>query len=346
MEIYVRAEVPEFCYIHEATHWVAFAIPPVGFDSFDTQESISADLDHMCAPQEPHFFAIAPVVDQFVDGASSREFSDKLNACLGRAEAEILDDMQRLEDIHRKYAVPAKDELGAEHWEREDRRHRQQVAEYQSELEAARAISPTIDALNHLVEIARSKLFAALAEGAITSRGINPRLEGDIITGEFESIPHTAWRMSDVDWDNANLGELADDDELRDRMEAWVGVQVPFKELVTLFPSPNIEIQAASVKDYGGCLVPDGDAALKATPPATKSAARRSAKAGNAIRTAVRNEFQRRLKGGHRPQNRESLVQDCIGWVSKTFEEEISRSTAQRYLEPLNAQIESALAQK
>lgn len=339
MELFIRAEVPEYCYIHEAAYWIAFCtVPEIHHleDGRDARDDTDNHLDLFESCTSPTFFPIAGIVSRFLSGADAEHFARNLNITLGASEAEILEQINRLKGL--------KDQIDFESDEPQHKIFIANLKESEAELSAAREISNTISSLEQLVEIASSKLFGALAQGRITARGVAhwPATSGkyDVINGEFREIPSALWRMKDVDWRKANLGLDQEGSPL------FIGVQVAFRDLLKLFPEPDFETTLLTVRDFGGCLVSDAQPLKSASEYAIKNSARKPEKVNILLATAIKNEFSQRIKLGYRPENREQIIQECIVWVKKTFERGISRSTAQRHLAQLNAQIDAALARK
>ena len=81
MEIYVRAELPETCYIHEAALWIAFGVVPrffAGDEPRDIRGVVSEHLEHMQAALEIDFYEGAPIIQNFLPGVDPQKFSDAL----------------------------------------------------------------------------------------------------------------------------------------------------------------------------------------------------------------------------------------------------------------------------
>lgn len=342
MELFVRVKVPEYCYIHEAAHWIAFKVIPDSWPAElgkDADDYISDHLDHMQSLSIPTYSSVIPIITEIVQGVDPHAFARHYELSGGQSPKEIQDEINRLKELERKYPPHAAERgraaYGASYEER--------FSEFNEQLESALYLEETLFALDHLSEVARAKLFSAPIAGKVSCRGILVVTKDDdteqSIEGLHQIVPKEVFRMSEINWKDASLG--SDSSESAN----WVGLQVSFRELLSEFPILETPRELVKLKDFGTCLIRDSDKISKDFEASQDTPPQRATKTENAIRRAVKNEFGRRLTGRVAYPNRESLVQDCIHWVTITFEETISRSTAQRYLSPLDAQITAALAQ-
>lgn len=113
----------------------------------------------------------------------------------------------------------------------------------------------------------------------------------------------------------------------------WIGVQVDLCDLLALFPRSHLEAQVISGIVSGVALIVDDESGKSAT--LGKAPRGRRRKGGGAVEQAVQDEFAERLASGQLPEKAEGVWQEVMDWAKKALGEEISRSTAQRYLAPI-----------
>lgn len=335
IELYVRAELPETCYIHEAAQWVALGNVPTFYHhdkGKDVRGFVDEHLDHLSAVVEPDYFGVAPFISTFIPEVSNREFSDAIALTGGQSVRDISD---RIEWIETHTASIQAFKADSPSLLRLEQEYNEEISALHKALPAAKWLAPLLKELNRIVEIGQAKVFCALAEGRIEARGIRVRTEGEIendgkdnrwVTGEMLTIPINSWRLSSIRWRDANLA--LDDDEY-----GWIGVQVSTNDLFSIFPQPHVKETQTSARLAGAALIlesVDGKGVSQ-----VKRGQGRQRKGDGLVEKAVRNEFMGRLRSGTLPDKAEAVCQEVIDWSRKVLEVDVSRSTAQRYLAPV-----------
>ncbi|MDN3711039.1 hypothetical protein QWZ10_02985 [Paracoccus cavernae] len=251
MEIFIRAEVAETCYLDEAAHWIAFGVVPTFWpdeNGHDERQNVDAHLDHLEGLASPTYFPIAPIAHRFLEHDDAADFARHMTESYGQTVKEARDAVELQVELHKKYYPAAGDPDYDQDRQNEFER---ELSALESELESAMAIAPFLAELDQLVEIARSKLFTALVQGKLAARGIEllPSPDDGPMSGRFGDIPRSDWRMSDVAWPLSNLG-TGEDEQPR-----WIAAQVSFSELMMLVPQPDIGKSLRTLEDFGACLI-------------------------------------------------------------------------------------------
>lgn len=145
----------------------------------------------------------------------------------------------------------------------------------------------------------------------------------------IEPIPSTFWQNVPEVWDYGNL-EV--------HPPSFLGCWVPTEDVFRIFPEPDFSSSPLRLAMYADAGIEvDGSSALPMHVPPNRRGPRQ--KGDGVIQKAVVYEFRRRLATGELPSKKEAAIADCIAWVKTALGEDISRSTAQRHLAQIDAQI-------
>lgn len=328
MEFYAKVIVPPTCYIHEATYWIAFGrVPEFIFDErgYDYRADVEPHLDHLEPVVELSYYDLVEEVGALVPGTNRQSFAEKLDECSAMTaeeiEAEASFNKEQYEELCRKH--PAIDWPGAE--DVLDDLRKQKLA-------AAEKIVAVTDVLDHMLESARASLFASLIKGELRCEGVKPWLDrsggedNEVIRGEMQSIPTTAWKLSRIDWERAELGDPQ-------REYGWIGAQVSWAELIALFPGAHLAATEVKGQKAGMSVIFDADSVP--TPTLIPRRRGRPSKGDGWIEKAVVGHFKALHGRGQLAGKVEATVQEAIDWTFETFGETVGRSTMQKWLKPV-----------
>ncbi len=326
--MYKVIDWPDTCYIQEAAYWLAFGrVPDYFLDDDGADQRQGEDARY------------SGEIVEFDWGYSEAEF---------RA-AGVSVDYERYSRVFQEHVYESADDIKT--WERRlsDFREREDSSDgiqfVERQVEEARAgvaawdwRRSIDDLIAAFIDNARAKIFQALFAGELTAIGWreyenNHAADEMEDQGEFITIDKSRWSLRHFDWEKSEL--VAGKDRFR-------AVQVSTDDLLSRFPAPLCEPLIATVRIYPGVAIINDDAEGDATEHALPRPRGRPAKGGGAVQTVVQNFFGEKIKQGAVPQKREALIQDVIDFVKAAFKEDITRSTAQRYLQPLLQQAQPA----
>ncbi|QBX34676.1 hypothetical protein E4191_08105 [Paracoccus liaowanqingii] len=332
MEIYVRAELPESCYIHEAALWVSLGIVPRflsdGYGN-DIRSSADEHLDQMQALTSSDFFEVAPVIQTIIKSANPERFSTALALTYGRGAPEIEANIRRLQGVISDMMRSVKENS---HLERIIADCEVELSQDEKALEAEALIRPYISELERRSEIGQAAIFNAVASGRLSTLGVrvanktNERSDDgndENISGEFQSVPAEHWRQSSINWRTSAISIEGDE-------FGWVGVQMLMRDLLKMFPRPEAVETPFSGLMSGAALILDANHKVP-TSQITRRPGRPGLGDGN-IQLAVRYEFTRRRENGELPKKVEAINEAVAEWVKEVFNQKPSRSSVQRYL--------------
>lgn len=332
MEVFVRAEIPETCYINEAAHWVAFGVVPSFYpddkSGNDLRGIAEEHLDQLEANVEVSYLDLCPFIESIFPKIDVKKFTDYMlstGSTSPEKYRELINSQQlALDMIPRINNPPLLSGIGSGVMSI--------MQDYKDALPKSEWLSVYIDDLDRLVEIGQSKIFSALAEGSLSARGIRCRLEknenaaypySEIINGDFANIESREWRSNRVDWEKANLSIPGDE-------WGWVATQVLTENLFQLFPRSLLGEMPASAQITGGALILNKEANASNAPRASRKGRRRIG--DGVVEDALVREFERRSREGRLPDKSEAVLQEAIDWVNEIFGKDVSRSSVQRYL--------------
>lgn len=315
IEAYKRIEIAEVCYPYEAALWIALGRLPEALhgesDAEGRKDPHHLSQDYRPEGTEPFFLEELPSVDGVAGWM--RYLNAKYQSPGASSVDEYFNGTGSEGDYDSRYKgifpQGPKDEAGFIE------------ASYVEELEAP---------VWAQIERARLKVLLALMEGRLPAWGLR-------LSEEHEPEEREAWDCARVEalppsvWTNEPEVWSEEPEHIRSGFVAvWTDVQT----LLDVFPTPDLPPTQVSGTRVGQTFImsPTMQGAGMQAPRPTRG---RPKAAAGAIETAVRNEFERRRKGGLLPEKREAATADCIEWVKEIFNSDIGRSTAQRYLRPV-----------
>lgn len=334
MRFFVEIEPPETAYIHEAAQWIAFGKVPEFYSSpewggeFDIRGDESAELEFLKAAVDVDYHNLPEAIPEVLSGIDLQTFQEALGTTLGTEIEEIKRQRQNYENM-----LGIIDERGStpEFSEVRIQMLRENLARCDREMDLAKAIQPTIETFLSYEERAKAKLFYALSAGELDAIGWHSFTQKDdnseTVRWEERSVTTSHWRMSEIDWQRANLGKR------EDSSPSWVAVRVNFQELLALFPQPDLPGENLTVSRYGRTLTHIG--APKSRGTGENRGKGRPLKGGGAVKTAVLNHFSKRHAASDLPEKKEAIIEEARAWAQDLFGEDLSRTTLQRYLKPL-----------
>lgn len=146
---------------------------------------------------------------------------------------------------------------------------------------------------------------------------------------KVEPIPSSFWRNIPDIWEYG--GGIA-------HPPSFIGCWVSTLDVFRLFPQPKLTALPLNLDLYADCGVvieSQGTSSLRPVP----SGKGRKPKGDGVLQKAIVFEFKRRRDAGELPVKQEAVIVECIQWVKDALGEDIGRSTAQRHLAQINAQI-------
>ncbi|WP_323715661.1 hypothetical protein [Paracoccus aminovorans] len=215
--------------------------------------------------------------------------------------------------------------------------------------EQAALVERVEEAIRPHKERAEMRTLLALMEGSLVAHGfrvpsgwdvqdgspVDVRNDGSDSWGDFydraviEPIPSSAWR---------NVPEVWDYGKFEIHPPSFFGCWVSTEDVFRVFPVPQISPSPLHLAMYAHAgIEADGPSALPSPAPLNRRGPRQ--KGDGLLQKAVVFEFQRRLAAGELPSKKEAVIADCIAWVKAALGEDISRSTAQRHLAHIDAQV-------
>ena len=185
--------------------------------------------------------------------------------------------------------------------------------------------------LRRLLERAQTDVFQALYDGRIDSLAVltgtgsssestNPSPE------ELQAVPRHLWVFSEIDWKRSNLNTPD---------TSFLGVTVDTLHFLALFPIPRLTPIPVSGQLYGHSLLIDMPGSGTETAPGGRGRRGPPEAGENLLRKALVKEFLSRDRAGTLPSKGEAIIAEAQQWVLKCIGEELKRTSAQRYLEPI-----------
>jgi len=320
MRAFIAADVPKTCYLTEVLLWVALGRVPVALYDLNGHEIRSVHWYEESGYQpdgldyyfEQEFVAIGVVVDYPKYYAATEEWA----YCLTN---EISCDSEKIKD--RFHGYPAT--ISAE------------------SLESLKYFDECNKNFDHLLERAKVKIFDMLMEGNLTGwgyigeSGFGPDFDEKKCeyTGRGE-IEAKNWAIEACDWfeDSLSVGD-----------KEYFMIQLDTHDVLKQFPKPLIPSKPAHGHSHGtSILVHDAETPIFA---ASRPKRGRPAKQDGVIRKVVQNVFGDRIRKGKAPEKAEALYQEVIEYVQLAFNEKISRTTAQGYIQRIQNQMPEILPQ-
>lgn len=196
-------------------------------------------------------------------------------------------------------------------------------------LEAAQQIRKFHTPLDRAFDRAKIDVLRALMDGQVIGTGLLESGSDDTEwhAGDFQSIRPDDWTLAGVDWNKSNL-EIDGG--------KYLAVSVPLADCLRIFPSTMVAPRRISGTLHGGTFIPDESE--EDLPIASRHRGRPRLGEGFA-ETAVLNAMRIKRRQGELPTKREAILAEATGWHQAHFGKHLPRSTAQRFLAPLFAEM-------
>lgn len=325
MEIFVRCEPSETCYIAEAARWVAFGIVPQrglldGEDFRTDVETHSTEETPGSVDTSIDYYNLAPALPDFLTEAETELLAEWLEVAAGETALELQsylsETLREIEMLERLATDPetAPESLNG---------YSERVDYLRARSERFSDARGAIEKIRSVEEIGRAGVFSALVRGNIQASGFAFATDGEI-SGELQVIPSAAFRMTSIDWDHSTL------DGGGGEIQSWIGVQISFADLLKEFPTPELtEIPANAV--FAGCSLLVRENGKQKASSSIRRPGRPKMSDGITER-AVKAEFKRLRSEGKLPSKKEAVFQQAIEWSRDVLGEKVSRSTIQNWL--------------
>lgn len=300
MEFYQRIEVAEVCLPFEAAMWIAFGrVPPAHYDEdgIEIRACPVAVADGHIIGHDPYH------PDEFLAAGVALDHGRYFDLLLSGASLSVDDYFNGSGN----YLI-AQGPLNKRGYD--DAKFMKEVADAFMPYEAQ----------------AKTALLLALMQGRLTAHGYSlPHDDRDVYDDLWDdspepiAIPVRAWRDLPAIWSG-------DGSEIRlpGYQFAWIDTASVFRE----FPEPFLPSRKIGGVGFGATLVITSEN-VRSSEGRPRGRPRNT---DDPVRKAVELEFTRRANRGELPEKQEAVYHECIQWVKRTFDKEISRSTAQRYL--------------
>lgn len=321
LRAYVAIEPAEVCYPFEAVAWVAFGkMPQAHLDDggWETRGDAKAIANGYSPSGE----------DLFSNDEMSNFFENEVEAGRYFAARYIDPAVKSVDEYFNGDAV----------FHQRARGYVKQGPRLESGFIEAKFVEVAEARISLARERARLKVHLALLDGRLSATGLR-------IPGEWHTVSTTEW--TDEFWDDLVGIERSNipAEEWASASDAWhcnpedvrtskyLYPLVAVADLLQVFEAPDVgEVEISGFRIGATLFIDDSEKNEKGP---SKLPRGRQRKGDGAIAVAVKNEFARRLRDGSLPGKKEAIVQEVIGWVESVFDQEISRTTAQRYLAPV-----------
>jgi hypothetical protein len=346
--IYVRAELPPTCYVHEVALWLAFGrVPPVLYreDYSIWLEAQDARSDWAMLSRDGSLafddfgYTAAELIAHGAEVDFAR-YSKIMSRSTARTGAEVLEGTEKALHMFRPLRGSDGSLLVDEEWIRETReKARREAADLDWAVEVGSRLSSVVD-------VARSEVFQALASGQLCGKGwlgARPAAEDDdndavLEGGALADVPSASWTLRGFDWEDNALSTPAG---------KYLAVQVTTADVLKLFPRPHCAPRVIPADSYPDAIVVDEEGGAAGGNEIGHSRPRgRPATGAGVVRHVVQNVFAERIRRGAAPPKAEAMVQEVMDFVSLAFDQRISRTTAQSYLAPLRARLPKIMPEK
>jgi hypothetical protein len=143
---------------------------------------------------------------------------------------------------------------------------------------------------------------------------------------ELIAVPADHWVNSAISWKESNLNNVDG---------KYLGATVNTLEFLALFPRPRLVPVPFSGQIFGCAFIADLDAPEIETPPQKRPRPGAPSADERLLQKALLRVLSKRKEAGTLPEKGDAIIAAAQEWVRDQIGEELSRTTAQRYLETL-----------
>lgn len=336
-------ELAECMSISECADWLAYGRLPTAEWIFDRQTEVSdhdarRDVGEIItaggSPMKPFVYFDRAFLNIVMPDINPDDYYRNYDLCRGarpevvRAEREQLGKLQEY--------------LRAQSPQNEGDHEMFRRLDDEKDLKASVWLERVRAPLRRLLERAQTDVFQALYDGQIESLAV---LAGTGSSSEstnpspevLQTVPRHLWVYSEIDWKRSNLNTPD---------ISFLGVTVDTLRFLALFPIPRQTPIPVSGQLYGHSLLIDMPGSDTETAPSGRVRRRPPEAVEGLLKKAILKEFMSRYEAGSLPSKREAIIADAQLWVRNAIKVELSRTSAQRLLEPILQKMPKIPAQE